>query len=162
MAASYLNLVQYIKQKKWILCLAICLYSSSLVWGGFFLYQCIIIPRLSPSITLLFRQGLMSQRVWSHSCSMLNFRPSCYSTSWGVHQQTLVPHPRIEKPLSLKVCCSVSDMGRRFFFFTNERSLTLRQTHCQGCENRTLPCSKLTLQSGPARCSLSSVTTGEF
>lgn len=49
-----------------------------------------------------------------------------------------------------------------YFFFTNEQSLTLRQTHCQGCENRTLPCSKLTLQSGPAQCSLSSVTTGEF
>lgn len=162
MSASYINLVQYIKQKKWILCLNICLYSSSFVWGGVFFHWCIIISRLSLSITLLFRQGLMSQRVWSHSCSMFNFRPSCYSTSWGVHQQTLVPHSRMEKPLSLKVCYSVSGMGRSLFSCTNEGSLTLRQTHCQGCESRTLPCPKLTLQSGPARCSLSSVTSGEF
>lgn len=129
MSASYLNLVQYIKQKKWILCLDICLYYTSLVWGGFFLYQCIIIPRFSLSIPLLFRQGLMSQRVWSHSCSMLNFRPSCYSTSWGVHQQTR-SSPKNGKATVSQCLLFCFRHGKKIIFFSpmNKASLSGKHT----------------------------------
>lgn len=72
-------------------------------------------------------------------------------------QQTLASHPRMEKPLSLKVCSSVS--GRSPFSCTTELSLTFRQACCQGCKSRA--CSVTLLQpytpSGSAMSSLSSV-----
>lgn len=63
-----------------------------------------------------------------------------------------------------KFCCSVSGMGRSLFSCTSERSPTSGKHTVKGMKvgHSEQPCPSLTLQSGPARCSLSFVTTREF